>query len=62
VSGASRLVEASALVVAVTADSLGVGGEIGVGIEIPEAHVGEVIAAVRGGVVDLVTVPLEVKP
>ena len=62
VSGASRLVEASALVVAVTADSLGVGGEIGVGIEIPEAHVGEVIAAVRGGVVDLVTVPLEVQP
>jgi hypothetical protein len=59
VAGSSTLVEEAALVVAVTADSLGVGGEIGVQVEIPEARVGEVITAMRGGVIDLVSVPIE---
>ena len=55
----SRLVEPSALVSAIAADSIGVGGEIGVAISIPQARAEAIIAAVRGGVIDLVAVPIE---
>ena len=57
--GPSRLVESSALVSAIAADSIGVGGEIGVAISIPQPRAEAIIAAVRGGVIDLVAVPIE---
>jgi hypothetical protein len=57
--GPSRLVESSALVSAIAADSIGVGGEIGVAISVPQARAEAIIAAVRGGVIDLVAVPIE---
>jgi hypothetical protein len=44
---------------AIAADSIGVGGEIGVAISIPQARAEAIIAAVRGGVIDLVAVPIE---
>ncbi|MGI9135937.1 MAG: hypothetical protein ACR2JS_02610 [Candidatus Nanopelagicales bacterium] len=59
IPGASRLVESSAAVTAIAADSMGVGGEIGVAVEIPEERAEALIAAVRGGVIDLVSVPIE---
>lgn len=59
VPGLSRLVEPSALVSAVAADSIGVGGEIGVAISIPQARAEAIITALRGGVIDLVAVPIE---
>jgi hypothetical protein len=57
--GPSALVQASALVAQVAADSVGVGGEIGVSVEIPADRTEALISAVRGGVIDLVTVPIE---
>ena len=57
--GASRLVESSAVVTAIATDSMGVGGEIGVAVEIPEERAEALISAVRGGVIDLVSVPIE---
>lgn len=57
--GLSRLVEPSALVSAVAADSIGVGGEIGVAISIPQVRAEAIITALRGGVIDLVAVPIE---
>jgi len=57
--GPSALVQASALVAQVAADSVGVGGEIGVSVEIPADRAEALISAVRGGVIDLVTVPIE---
>lgn len=59
IPGASRLVESSAVVSAIAMDSMGVGGEIGVAIEIPEERAEALISAVRGGVIDLVSVPIE---
>lgn len=59
IPGASRLVESSAVVAAIAADSMGVGGEIGVAIEIPEERAEALISAVRGGVIDLVSVPIQ---
>jgi hypothetical protein len=59
IPGASSLVEQSALVAAVTSDSMGLGGEIGVAIEVPEARAETIITAVRGGVIDLVAIPIE---
>jgi len=56
--GMSSLVEPSVLVAAIASDSMGVGGEIGVAIEIPEARAEAIIAAVRGGVIDLVAIPI----
>ena len=55
----SRLVESSAVVAAVSSDSMGVGGEIGVAVRIPEAHAEALIAAIRAGMIDLVSVPIE---
>jgi hypothetical protein len=55
----SRLVEKSAVVSAVTVDSMGVGGEIGVAVRIPELRADALVAAVRGGTIDLVSVPIE---
>lgn len=40
------------------ADGLGVGGEVGIVIEVPESDVGALVAAARSGVIDLVSVPL----
>ena len=57
--GVSRLVEEAAVVAAIATDSMGVGGEIGVAVRIPEARADALIAAVRSGVIDLVSVPIE---
>ena len=56
--GISRLVEASANVAAIAADSMGVGGELGVAVSIPEDRADALIAAMRGGSIDLVSVPI----
>ncbi len=40
------------------ADGIGVGGEIGIVIEVPESDVGALVAAARSGVLDLVAVPV----
>jgi len=59
VPGPSQLVEQSAIVASVAADSMGVGGEIGVAVSIPESRADALIAAMRGGAIDLVAVPIE---
>jgi hypothetical protein len=51
------LVLAGARVAAVAADSVGLGGEIAVALSVPAEQVGAVVAAARGGAVDLVAVP-----
>ena len=53
------LVEPSAVVASITADSMGVGGEIGVAVRVPEDRAAALIAAMRGGAIDLVEVPIE---
>lgn len=58
-SGVSSLVEESAVVTAISADSMGIGGEIGVAVSIPESRADALIAALRGGAVDLVSVPIQ---
>jgi hypothetical protein len=40
------------------AEAMGVGGEIGVVIDVPESEVGTLVAATRSGVIDLVSVPV----
>lgn len=57
--GMPRLVEEAATVDAIATDSMGVGGEVGVAVRIPEDHADALIAAVRGGTIDLVSVPIE---
>ena len=57
--GISRLVEASASVAAIATDSMGVGGEMGVAVRIPQDRADALIAAMRGGSIDLVSVPIE---
>lgn len=52
------LVLSGALVARVTEDALGMGGEVGVVLEVPAARVPDLVAATRRGVVDLVAVPL----
>lgn len=44
-------------VAAVSAESVGLGGELGIVLEVPAADVSRVVAAARGGVLDLVAVP-----
>ncbi len=59
VPGVSRLIEESAVVAAISADSMGVGGEIGVAVRIPESRADALITAIRAGSVDLVAVPIQ---
>ena len=51
------LVLGSLTVAAVSVEALGLGGELGVVLEVPAADVARVVAAARGGVLDLVAVP-----
>lgn len=53
------LVERQAMIASVTVDTMGVGGEIGVAVQVPEARADALIAALRGGAIDLVAVPIE---
>ena len=55
---APQLVLAAAVVRTVAADP-GVGGELGVVIDVPVESVADVVAATRGGVVDLVAIPVD---
>lgn len=55
---APALVLADALVADVSADSTGLGGELGVVLDVPLERVPEVVRATRAGVVDLVAVPV----
>jgi hypothetical protein len=48
----------SAVVASVSADGLGIGGELGVVLSVVEADVPRLVAAARVGVLDLVAVPL----
>lgn len=57
-SGAPMLVLSKAMVLQTSPDALGVAGQLAVVIEVPEPRVADVVAAVRGGQVDLVEVPL----
>ena len=52
------LVLPQVLVVSADRESVGVGGEIAVVIEVPQAEVSAAIAAIRSGVVDLAAVPI----
>ena len=52
------LVLAAASVADVSADSLGIGGELAVVLRVPAEDAGRVVAAARTGVVDLVAVPI----
>jgi len=56
-SGEPSLVLPAAVVTSVADDSIGIGGEMAVVLEVPSAVVAAVVAATRSGVVDLVAVP-----
>ena len=51
------LVLGSLTVAAVAVEAVGLGGELGIVLEVPAADVARVVAAARGGVLDLVAVP-----
>ena len=51
------LVLGSLTVAAVSAEAAGLGGELGIVLEVPAADVARIVAAARGGVLDLVAVP-----
>jgi hypothetical protein len=51
------LVLGGAIVSAVSTDALGLGGELGIVLEVPAEDVPRIVAAARGGVLDLVAVP-----
>lgn len=51
------LVLGGATVAAVSAEAAGLGGELAIVLEVPAAEVASVVAASRGGVLDLVAVP-----
>ena len=53
-----RLVVADARVASVSADAVGIGGEVAVALDLGEDDVLPVVEAVRNGVVDLVAVPV----
>lgn len=57
-AGPPQLVLPSMLVVNADRETVGVGGEIAVVLEVPEADVGTMVDAMRSGVIDLSTVPL----
>ena len=52
------LVRPGVSVAEVAADSVGVGGEIAVVVEVPESAVDPLVAAARSGLIDLVAVPI----
>jgi hypothetical protein len=52
------LVLPGATVANVSVDALGIGGELAVVLEVPAEDAGRLVAAARGGVVDLVAVPI----
>ena len=52
------LVLPSVTVAEVAADTVGVGGEIAVVVEIPEAVADQLVGAARSGLIDLVAVPI----
>ncbi len=56
--GAPVLVLPAVTVAAVAAEDVGLGGEIGVVLDVPAESVSAVVLAARSGVVDLVAVPL----
>jgi len=60
--GDPSLVLSGVTVGAVTADDLGLGGEIGVVLHVPANDVAEVVQASRVGVVDLVAIPIGSQP
>lgn len=47
-----------ARVAALTTDAIGVGGELGIVLEVPAPQVSAVVSAARSGVIDLVAVPV----
>lgn len=51
------LVLSGVAVAAVSADGVGLGGELGIVLDVPVADVPRVVAAARGGLLDLVAVP-----
>lgn len=51
------LVLGSLTVAAVSAEAAGLGGELGIVLEVPAVDVARIVAAARGGVLDLVAVP-----
>lgn len=51
------LVLSGVAVAAVSADGLGLGGELGIVLDVPEAEVPRLVAAARAGLLDLVAVP-----
>lgn len=53
-----RLVLADVVVTAVAADQSALSGELGVVLDVPEQQVGALVAATRGGDLDLIAVPL----
>lgn len=57
-SGPPQQALAGVSVAAVAPDDLGLSGEIGIVLEVPAEQVGVLVAAARGGVVDLVAVPV----
>lgn len=58
VSAQPVLVLPSITVAEVAADAVGVGGEIAVVVEIPQAAADQLVAAARSGLIDLVAVPI----
>ena len=56
-SGPPTQVMAAVSVAAVAPEDIGLSGEIGIVLEVPAEQVGALVAAARGGVVDLVAVP-----
>ena len=57
-SGTPRQVLDDVPVSAASADETGMSGQLAVAVDVPPERVAEVIAAARGGVVDLVAVPV----
>ncbi len=57
-AGAPSRVLAAVTVAGVASDDVGIGGEIGVVLNVPEELVAAVVSASRSGVIDLVAVPL----
>jgi hypothetical protein len=53
-----RLVLADVTVAAASADELGIGGELGIVLDVPHERVPDLVAAVRAGVTDLVAIPI----
>ncbi len=57
-----RLVLAEVTVATATVDDIGIGGEVGVVLDVPLDRVSDLVAAVRAGVTDLVAVPISGQP